>query len=167
MSDLDIRHYKILLVDEHESMRHILTAMLKDLDVGDIKEAADGGTALEKLQEFDFDLIITGQVMTPMDGAELTQQIRSGEGGVNPFIPIIMVSGHAVKENIVAARDAGVHEFLVKPVSTKALHARLRRIVENPRPFIRSSDYYGPDRRRRAMPIEGPDRRKYAYDYLS
>ncbi len=167
MGNLDIRHFKVLLVDEHEGMRRILTTMLKDLDVGNFEEAADGGTAIDMLQEYDADLIITGQVMKPMDGIELTRQIRSGGGGVNPFIPIIMISGHAVKENIEAARDAGVHEFLVKPFSAKALHARLRRIVENPRPFIRSPDYYGPDRRRRAVPIEGADRRKYAYDYSS
>ncbi len=165
MSDLDISHFRVLLVDEHEGMRRILTSMLTGLGVGDIKEAIDGETALKKLLQTDFDLIITGQVMKPMDGADLTRRIRSGEGGGNPFIPIIIVSGHAVKENIEAARDAGVHEFLVKPVSAKALRARLRRIIENPRSFIRSPDYYGPDRRRRAMPIEGPDRRKYAYEY--
>ena len=167
MSDLDIKHFKVLLVDEHESMHRILTAMLEDLDVADIEKAIDGSTAIDTLQEYDADLIITGQVMKPMDGVELTRQIRSGEGRVNPFIPIVMISGHAVKENIEAARDAGVHEFLVKPVSAKTLYARLRGIVENPRSFIRSSDYYGPDRRRRAMPIEGPDRRKNAYEYSS
>lgn len=167
MNDLDIKHFRVLLVDEHEGMHRILTSMLMGLGVGDIKEAIDGETALQKLKQSDFDLIITGQVMKPMDGADLTRQIRSGEGRVNPFIPIIMISGHAVKENIEEARDSGVHEFLVKPVSAKALRARLRRIVENPRPFIRSPDYYGPDRRRRAMPIEGPDRRKYAYEYSS
>ena len=165
MSDLDLKRFRVLLVDEHQGIRQILTAMLEDLNVADIKEATDGGSALQKLDKFEFDLLITEQVMKPMDGAELTRRIRSGEGGGNPFLPIVMISAHAVKEDIEAARDAGVHEFLVKPLSAKALRARLRQIVENPRPFIRSSDYYGPDRRRRAMPIKVSDRRKYPYDY--
>lgn len=167
MSDLDLKRFRVLLVDEHQGMRQILTAMLQELGVAEIKEATDGGSALSKLEEFEFDLLITEQVMKSMDGADLTRRIRSGEGGGDPFLPIVMITAHAVKENIEAARDAGVHEFLVKPVSADALRARLRRIVEHPRPFVRSSDYYGPDRRRRAVSIEGPDRRKYAYEYSS
>jgi DNA-binding response OmpR family regulator len=60
---------------------------------------------------------------------------------------------------VLQARDAGVTEFMAKPVSVKALCARINAIIDSPRPFIRASGYFGPDRRRRALPFNGPDRR--------
>ena len=57
------------------------------------------------------------------------------------------------------ARDAGVTEFMAKPVSVKALCARINAIIDAPRPFIRANGYFGPDRRRRVLPFNGPERR--------
>lgn len=165
MTNIPLKDYKILIVDQHEEMHRILSTMLRALEVTQIETVKCGEEALEKLSEFDADIIITNQVMEPLGGIQLTKMIRSGSRGINPFVPVIMVSGHAEKKNIIAARDAGVHEFLAKPVSAKAFYARLRRIVEHPRSFVRSPDYYGPDRRRRAMPFDGQDRRQYKYDY--
>jgi response regulator RpfG family c-di-GMP phosphodiesterase len=78
-----------------------------------------------------------------------------------------MVTGHAERPLLERARDAGVHEFLAKPVSASMLYARLQRVIENPPPFVRSDTYFGPDRRRRAVAFTGPDRRKYRYEYPS
>jgi response regulator RpfG family c-di-GMP phosphodiesterase len=86
--------------------------------------------------------------------------VRNAPDSPNPFIPIIMVSGYSSKECVNAARDAGVTEFLAKPVSSKAILSRLVAVIESPRPFVRTKTYFGPCRRRRIDPFyKGPERR--------
>jgi two-component system chemotaxis response regulator CheY len=76
-------------------------------------------------------------------------------------VPIVMLTGHSEKKRVIAARDAGVTEFLAKPISAKALYQRVLNIVANPRPFIRTKSYFGPDRRRNVNPnYAGTERRK-------
>ena len=167
MADLDLSDLSILIVDDYPPMRAILRIMLKALGVRNIGEANDGLAAVDKMKGFRADIVIADYRMLPMDGVELTLQIRNGDAGIDPFTPVVMVSGHSEKSKICRARDAGVTEFLVKPVSATLLYYRLRTAIENPRPFIRSPDFFGPDRRRRAMMFEGPDRRKVPYEYTS
>jgi DNA-binding response OmpR family regulator len=72
-----------------------------------------------------------------------------------------MLTGHSEKKRVVAARDAGVTEFLAKPISAKALYQRILNVVANPRPFIKTKNYFGPDRRRNTNTnYVGPERRK-------
>jgi two-component system, chemotaxis family, chemotaxis protein CheY len=76
-------------------------------------------------------------------------------------VPIIMLSGHSEKNRVMQARDAGVTEFLAKPIAAKALYERILSVVLNPRPFIRTATFFGPDRRRNVNPnYFGPERRK-------
>ena len=107
------------------------------------------------------DIVITDWAMPIFDGIELTQMIRQPGANANPFVPIIMLTGHSEKKRIVAARDAGVTEFLAKPLSARALYQRIVNVVANPRPFVRTKTYFGPDRRRNAnASYTGPERRK-------
>ncbi len=165
MADLDLSDLSFLIVDDYPPMRAILKVMLKALGIRDIGEANDGLAAIDEMREFHADIVIADYRMVPMDGLGLTLRIRDGEAGIDPFTPVIMVSGHSEKSRICQARDAGVTEFLVKPISATRLYHRLCAVIENPRPFIRSPYFFGPDRRRRAMAFEGPDRRKVPYEY--
>ena len=98
--------------------------------------------------------------MEPGDGFDLVDMIRNEPDSPNRYLPVIMLTGHSEKERVEMARDHGVTEFLVKPVTPKDLLARVLAIIENPRPFVRSTDYFGPDRRRRESPdYDGPERR--------
>jgi DNA-binding response OmpR family regulator len=101
--------------------------------------------------------------MAPMDGLELTRLIRTSEDSPDPFVPIIMLSGHV--DRMRAARDAGVSEFMMKPVSVRTFLACLGAVVERPRPFVRANGYFGPDRRRMLTPFSGPDRRTQPHTY--
>jgi CheY-like chemotaxis protein len=166
MADLDLSDLSILIVDDYPPMRAILRVMLKALGVRDIGEANDGLAAIDEMKGFCADIVIADYRMVPMDGVDLTLRIRDGQAGIDPFTPVIMVSGHSEKSRICQARDAGVTEFLGKPISATLLYYRLRAVIENPRPFIRSPDFFGPDRRRRSMPFEGPERRKIPYEYV-
>ena len=166
MADLDLSDLRILIVDDYPPMRTILRIMLRALGIRDIGEASDGLSAIDEMKGFPADIVIADYRMLPMDGVKLTHRIRRGEGGIDPFTPVIMVSGYSEKSRIFQARDAGVTEFLGKPISATLLYYRLRAVIENPRPFIRSPDFFGPDRRRRSMPFEGPERRKIPYEYV-
>lgn len=165
MADYDLSKVRVLIVDDHEPMRRILLAMLKALGIRELESATDGRDAVKMLAKIEIDLIITDLLLPFVDGFELTQLVRSGEAGGDPFVPIIMLSGDADKGNIFKARDVGVNEFLAKPVSSKDLYRRIRRIIERPRPFIRVSNFFGPDRRRRALDFDGPEQRKKEYTY--
>jgi len=104
--------------------------------------------------------VITDWVMPIFDGLELTQMIRQPGANANPYVPIIMLTGHSEKRRVMTARDAGVTEFLAKPISAKALYQRILNVVANPRPFIKTATYFGPDRRRNVSnSYVGPERR--------
>ena len=87
--------------------------------------------------------------MAPMDGLEFTRRVRSSSNHKTAGLPIIMISGYTEKAKVEAARDAGVNEFLAKPVTPQSLISRITDIVERPRAFVRTGGYAGPDRRRR------------------
>jgi len=100
--------------------------------------------------------------MRPVGGVEMTRRIRSGEEAIDPFLPVILVSGHAEIVEIMAARDAGANEYLAKPLSAKILDLRLNAVIKHPRPFVRSDNFFGPDRRRHAKEsFKGGERRSH------
>lgn len=151
---------KALVVDDNAHMRSLLRALLNSIGVKEVAEAAHGGTALTILRERKSDLVLIDMQMQPMDGIEFTRQVRTSDLSPNPFVPIIMISGHTEKHRVLAARDAGITEFLAKPINTANLFARIAEIVERPRAFVRTEGFFGPDRRRRALDnFAGPWRR--------
>src|SRR5262249_54990849 len=127
----------------------------------DVHEAEDGAAGLEGFTHFAPDIVLTDWAMPIFDGLELAQMVRQPGTSSNAFVPIIMLTGHSEKDHVMAARDAGITEFMVKPVSAKALYQRILNVILNPRPFIRTKTYFGPDRRRStSSSYTGPERRK-------
>jgi len=154
-----VNHLKALIIDDNVHMRDLLRRLLVSLGVRDIEQAADGASGLELLKMHKFDFLMSDLEMKPMDGLEFTRHVRKGQDH-NPAVPIIMITGHADMERVRAARDAGINEFIVKPVTTKDLLLRITEIMERPRAFIRTATYVGPDRRRKIRAGAGPMRRK-------
>jgi len=95
------------------------------------------------------DLVLTDLSMKPVDGITFTREVRTAHDSPNPYVPIIMITGHTERRKVEAARDAGVTEFLAKPITAQGLILRIAEIVERPRAFVRCDGYFGPDRRRR------------------
>lgn len=152
---------KVLLVDDNIHMRDLLRRLLGSLGIRDIDEATNGQAGMGMLRACKYDLILTDLEMQPMDGLEFTSQVRTSKESPNPQVPIIMVSGHTEIHRVQAARDSGITEFIVKPITTRDLFARITDISERPRPFVRCSSYVGPDRRRRNLEnYAGPKRRQ-------
>lgn len=151
---------RVLLVEDNPHMRQILSAILAAVGLKQVREAADGDAALEMLNRWPCDFVICDFRMTPMDGVAFTRHIRTHPDSPNAYLPIIMMTGHAERARVEEARDAGVTEFLVKPVTPRGVLDRIVAMIERPRPFVKSASYFGPDRRRRlAADYAGPTRR--------
>lgn len=162
MTDYNLERLNFLVVDDNKHMRALVKTILNALGVRNCAEAIDGADAFKELRHFPADLIICDWNMDPLDGLDFTRLVRTGKDSPNPFVPIIMLTGHTEMSRVIEARDAGVHEFLAKPISAKKLYSRIKVIIERPRPFVRTHSYFGPDRRRkRTTPYKGPERRKH------
>ena len=150
----------ILVVDDNQHMRKLIMEILRAIGVRDALEASDGAEALNAMRSRRIDLVITDIAMQPIDGVDFVRLLRNSNDSPNPHVPVIMITGHATPAKVAEARDAGVNEFLAKPVTAKGVLDRLQRVIDKPRPFVRTDDYFGPDRRRRADPgYKGPRRR--------
>ncbi|MEM9964988.1 MAG: response regulator [Asticcacaulis sp.] len=146
---------KILLIEDNQHMRSIVTAILKGSGIRDVRDARDGAEGLEILRQYPADIALVDFNMFPIDGVEFTRMLRNASDSSNPYLPVIMITGHSERSRVVEARDAGVNEFVVKPLTARALLSRIDTIIMRPRPFIRCSSYFGPDRRRKADPTYG------------
>lgn len=156
-----IASLRVLVVDDNANMRKIVCEIVRALGPKDVLECTDGAQALECVRQWRPDVAIVDFNMTPIDGVEFTRLVRQAEDSANQFLPIIMLTAHGERARVEEARDSGVTEFVIKPVTAAAIISRLNSIINNPRPFVRTSAYFGPDRRRRATPdYDGPRRRK-------
>lgn len=165
MINYDVSELGFLLVDDCQPMWLLMKSVFRAMGVRRFAEAQDGAEALKIFREFDPDIVFVDYRMEPMDGVELTRRIRAGEEGIDPYIPIIMVSAYSDLHHILEARDVGVSEYLVKPISAKLLYLRICAVIEHPRPFIRTEGFFGPDRRRRLVEHGGEERRASKHDY--
>lgn len=147
-SGYELDTVRVMVVEDSRHMRQILKSLLHSLGITNITEAEDGTEAYQKLQSAEFDLIISDLMMEPMDGFTFVRKIRRSEDSPDPFLPVIILSGYTEKFRVKEARDAGVNEILAKPISAKELAAKIRAVIESPRPYIKSKTYFGPDRRR-------------------
>ena len=160
MSEYRFDRLRVLVVDDNVHMRKLVMTILQAFGVTQIAEAESADRAWQSLREINPDVIVLDWVMEGMSGVELVRMIRSNPQAPNPFVPVIMLSGHTSLEHVRQARDAGVNEFLAKPVSVKVILSRLISVIEHPRPFVRTKSYFGPCRRRRGDDeYRGPERR--------
>ncbi len=158
MSDY-LRHVSIMIVDDQEFNAKILRQMLRVLGASDIRIFNNGEDAWEDFKKRPVDLVITDWQMKPMNGLKLTSLIRKSPDSPNVFVPVILVTAYREREHVFKARDAGVTEYVVKPVSPKGLFSRVEAVIERPRRFVRVGEFFGPDRRRHTKEFNGADRR--------
>lgn len=151
---------KVLVVDDMAPMLSLTRSILTTFGLSQIFTAPNGQEAFDLVVKHDPDFIITDWIMEPMDGLQLTQKIRTDPKSPNPYVPIIMMTGFSSKIRVENARDNGITEFLVKPFTAQDLYARVFQIIEKPRKFVDTGQFFGPDRRRKSgKGYEGPRRR--------
>jgi CheY-like chemotaxis protein len=145
MAGLDQIH--ILIVDDNRQMRFLVRSLLREFGFHRATEASDAVEAFEVLRHQSADLIITDLAMRPIDGIEFARLVRTAPDTPDPYVPIILMTGHSDRTRVRFARDAGVNTFLAKPVSAKSILLHVNAVIADRRPFVRSRSYFGPDRR--------------------
>jgi CheY-like chemotaxis protein len=136
-----------LIVDDSAYMRTILRTILSSFGARKIYEAEDGADGLQKLNAYGPDIAIVDWEMPVLSGPEMIKLIRDPDTCRHAFVPIILLTAHTERYRIIEARKFGVHEILRKPVSPKAIYQRIASIILHPRPFIRTTTYFGPEPR--------------------
>ena len=114
---------KVLVVDDYSTMRRIIKNLLGQIGFTDVEEAEDGGAALRKLRAAEFGLVLSDWNMTPMSGLQLLEAVR--QDGALAKTPFILVTAESKPENIVAAKKAGVNNYIVKPFSAETLKSKI------------------------------------------
>lgn len=147
----------VLLVEDNQPMLDLAKSLLNTFGIGNVITAKNGEEGFKKFCECNPDLVIVDWMMKPMDGISLTRLIRNNPRSPNPYVPVILMTGFSEKRRVLQARDSGVTEFLVKPFNARDLYRRIAQVIERPRQFVRSGDFFGPDRRRKVDPsYSGP-----------
>ena len=152
----DLSDVRILVVDQSPFRRMLLCDVLKAIGVEKF-EAVDQGTTAYRAASCD--IIIAEQVMLPLDGLDLARMIRTSPDSPNPTVPILMIAASPRSDEVVAARDSGVTEYMAMPFSVTTLYNRLVFIIEQPRLFVCDGEYFGPDRRRSVKDFMGAEKR--------
>ena len=119
----------ILIVDDYKTMLRIIRNLLKQLGFNNVDEATDGSMALQKLRDKDYGLVISDWNMEPMTGIQLLREVRADSKLKN--LPFIMITAESKTENVVAAKEAGVNNYIVKPFNAATLKTKLASVIGN------------------------------------
>ncbi len=169
MSDFDFGRVTVLLAEDSPFIRSLLINSLKIVGVGTVIAVEDGGAAIEFLKKVKedpikagcqrVDIVMSNWDMSPVDGMMLLRWLRRHKDSPDRFAPFIMITGYTEPERITQARKMGVTEVLAKPFTVKNIAEKLQAIVDRPRQFVHTADYFGPDRRRRKLEGGATERR--------
>ena len=121
------RSINVLIVDDYKTMLRIIRNLLKQINFNNVEEASDGTEALQKLRTGQFGLVISDWNMEPMTGLQLLQEVRA-DSRLKPT-PFIMVTAESKAENIVAAKEAGVSNYIVKPFNAETLQSKIEKVL--------------------------------------
>ena len=147
---LNPRTLSVLVADGHSVSRQLIVEILRHLTVANIPNVRSAEAAFSTLNEVPVDLILLSWDRNdPFDALAFARDLRKHEDHHLRRLPIILLTGRLTYQQVIAGRDAGMDEFLTKPVSPVALRQRLEMVIETPRPFIDSSIFLGPCRRRK------------------
>ncbi len=156
----DLSQVRILIVEDMQPMLSLTISILNMFGFKNVHGAKSADEGLHLFIQHNHDLIITDWLMEPKDGLELIRQVRRSELSPNKFVPVILMTGYSDQPRVEIARDEGVTEFLMKPYSARDMYARIVQIIEKPRQFVDTGEFFGPDRRRRKnFDFNGQDRR--------
>ena len=134
---------RVLILEDNAHMSTILRMVLQGFGVRQIIETRDAADAFEAMRNSNPDLALVDYMLGDVDGLEFTRLVRTASDSPNKYLPIIMVSGHTDRSRIMEAINAGVNEYLAKPVRPIDLYNRLVALIERPRRFIKSGSFGG------------------------
>lgn len=149
MGKVDYSRLKILVVEDHEPTRIFLKEVLEASGTGNLRIVADVKSALPLLKDRLLDLLICDLNLGEINGQALIRAVRLNPNFTNRYMPIIVLTGDSRAETVRALIDLGINKFVSKPASPRSLIEAVRNVLERPKAFVTSKDYFGPDRRNR------------------
>lgn len=155
-----LQEYKILVADADRELGNVVCSMLKGMGFANTQFTRSGKEAFDLLQTNSFDFLVTEWNTQEIDGLSLIRKIRCDPESQAPTIPILMLTGHAERADVIAARDCGINEYTIKPFSAKGIYDRLERIIEHPKQFVIDKSFIGPSRRNKSAPPQGVAERR-------
>jgi two-component system chemotaxis response regulator CheY len=121
------KNMNVLIVDDYKTMLRIIRNLLKQIEFNNVDEASDGAEALSKLRCGNYGLVISDWNMAPMTGLELLQEVRQDTR--LKALPFIMITAESKSENVVAAKQAGVSNYIVKPFNAETLRDKIEKVL--------------------------------------
>jgi CheY-like chemotaxis protein len=159
-SIMALEQISALILDDNAHMRGLVRVILAGFGCRRVEEAADCAEALEIISRGETDMAFVDFKLSGADGVDFCRRIRMGPESPDAYLPIIMITAYSERSRVLDAINAGVDEFLVKPVRAVDVANRVNAVIERRRPFVKAGGYFGPDRRRREDPRwKGPWRR--------
>ncbi|MDR3498851.1 MAG: response regulator [Parvibaculum sp.] len=156
-----LRVLNTLIIVDNLPMLGIFRNVLNELGIQNVRHGKTAQEVVSILMSEPIDLIVIDD-LAPLDGVKFLNTLRRGNTKLPNAVPVMFVTAVAERDRIIAARDAGANEIMLKPFSAAQLKARLEKTVKRPREFVEAKAYVGPDRRRRDgdTPVPGEDRRR-------
>ncbi len=158
----NIRNVSILLADPDSCLAQAVIFILREMGFVNVTHVRSSAEAIQAIRSRAVSFLITEWDMKGGSGLDLVRFLRRSEDSPNRGLPIIMLTGRGELADVQAARDVGITEFVVKPFTAQTLYMRLEQIIDNPRNFVVSNHYVGPERRRRGLPPPGVADRRVA-----
>jgi len=168
MPEYDFKNIVVLVVEDGEYMRQMLSSALKNMGVGTVITKHNGGEAIDYLAETKkgsfgvtpVDVIISDWEMEPVDGLMLLRWVRRHADSPNRFVPFLMIEADLDRAKIAQAINQGTHELLAKPFTADTIRKAMLALVERHRLFVRTPQFFGPDRRRKRVDFGGMEKRE-------
>ncbi len=160
MQSYDLTQLSILVLEKHLLIRRLLTDVFSEFGVPTVQSTPDPEVAWDMFSRVPTDIILCDWTEA-LDGMKFLTKVRQDADSTDPFVPVVICTANTEYRHVCTARDMGMTEFLAKPVSARAIYGRICALVENHRPFIRITNFFGPDRRRHLdEDYTGADHRK-------
>ena len=158
MRSYDLQKINVLVLEKHLLIRNLLRDVFREFGVLTFRATSKPETAFQMFEETPADLILADWTYD-VDGLAFIRMVRRRTDSPDPYVPIIMVTANTELHQVFSARDAGMTEFLAKPVSGRLIYSRICAVIEKNRNFVRSTGFFGPDRRRHQADFGGMERR--------
>ncbi len=160
MVNASLERLRALVVDDNHHMITLVKTILRGFGVKDVLEAHDAVEAFELMNSTHVDFLIVDIAMEPLSGLGFVKLVRTADDSPSKYVPVIMLTAYSEKSAVESARDAGATEFCAKPVTATEIYRKVAAVVNQPRQFVRTRQYFGPDRRRhKKADFDGKDRR--------
>ena len=153
-----LKNIRVLVSESNQSIRMLIRFLLLDLGVGIVDIAATVEQGWDLFCQLKHDLIFVDWPVDDDDALDFVRQVRGDSDSPIPHVSLVMMTSLSNKERVLRARDAGITEFLIKPFTVQNLVRYITHIVENPRAFVQTPRFTGPDRRRRIQPAQEENR---------